>query len=97
MDQPISKVKEFLTDDERKEGQLTKRIEKQTARIPSSGFLALAIGSMAVSIGLELFATRRREPGTFVGLWVPTLLLFGIYNKIVKTSGSDRDEHLRAA
>jgi hypothetical protein len=27
---------------------------------------------------------------TFVGQWVPSLLLLGIYNKIVKVAGSDR-------
>jgi hypothetical protein len=28
----------------------------------------------------------------FVGQWVPTLLLLGVYNKIVKVAGSDRYE-----
>ena len=26
----------------------------------------------------------------FVGMWVPSLLLLGVYNKIVKVGGSDR-------
>ena len=26
----------------------------------------------------------------FVGMWVPSLLLLGVYNKIVKVAGSDR-------
>ena len=26
----------------------------------------------------------------FVGQWVPSLLLLGVYNKIVKVAGSDR-------
>lgn len=26
----------------------------------------------------------------FVGQWAPTLLLLGVYNKIVKVAGSDR-------
>ena len=26
----------------------------------------------------------------FVGQWVPTFMLFGIYNKLVKQLGSDR-------
>ena len=86
-----NKVSDFLTD-EGKEGTITKAIEKQTARIPSGGFLTFAIASMAVSLGLELFS-KKRDPGGFVGLWVPTLLLFGIYNKLVKLEGSDRSEH----
>jgi hypothetical protein len=73
-----------------KEGKLTKLTEKQTAKIPSMGFLGLAIGAMAISAGLELFTKKtRRDPANFVGLWVPTLLLFGIYNKLVKIGGSD--------
>jgi len=27
---------------------------------------------------------------TIVGMWVPSLLLLGVYNKIVKVGGSDR-------
>jgi hypothetical protein len=75
-----------------REGTLTKMTERQTAKIPSMGFLALAIGAMAVSAGLEVFTKRRRDPANFVGLWVPTLLLFGIYNKLVKIGGSDQAE-----
>jgi hypothetical protein len=29
----------------------------------------------------------------FVGQWVPTLLIFGLYNKLVKQLGSDRTEN----
>ena len=71
-----------------KEGELTKKIEEQTAKIPSVGFLSLAIGSIALSLGLSIFA-RKKEFANFVGLWVPTFLLFGIYNKLVKLEGSD--------
>ena len=81
---------------EGQEGTTTKMIEKQTAKIPSIGFLGLAFGSMALSIGLELFS-KKKDPGAFVGLWVPTFLLFGIYNKLVKLEGSDRFEKQSAA
>ena len=74
------------------EGRLTKSIEKKTTKIPSIGFLGLAIGSMAVSVGLELFSRCRKDPANFVGLWVPNFLLLGIYNKLVKLEGSDRSE-----
>ena len=65
------------------ENTLTKRVEAQTAKVPSIGYLGLAIGSMVLSIGLEVFA-ERKEFGNFVGLWAPTFMLLGIYNKIVK-------------
>jgi hypothetical protein len=70
------------------EGELTKRIEEQTAKVPSVGFLGLAIGSMALSAGLAIFS-ERKEFANFVGLWAPSFLLLGIYNKIVKLQGSD--------
>lgn len=86
----MEQMNAMLNDNSAKEGRLTKAIEKQTAKIPSVGFLTLAVGSIALSAALEFFGTKRREPGTFVGLWAPTFLLFGIYNKLVKLEGSDR-------
>ena len=70
------------------EGEMTKKIESYTARIPSLGFLGLAAGSLAISAGLAV-ATRRKNMANFVGLWVPSFLLLGIYNKLVKLEGSD--------
>jgi hypothetical protein len=65
-----------------KEGGTTRAIEKQTAKVPSLGFLSLAVGSMAVSAALIL--TKRKEAANFVGLWAPSLLIMGLYNKMVK-------------
>lgn len=73
-----------------REDMVTRNIEMQTAKIPSVGWLGLAIGSMALSMALEVFSGKRKDPAGFVGLWVPTFLLFGIYNKLVKLEGSDR-------
>jgi hypothetical protein len=70
------------------EGEMTKKIESYTARVPSLGYLGLALGSLAISAGLAV-ATRRKNMATFVGLWVPSFLLMGIYNKLVKLEGSD--------
>lgn len=71
------------------EGKLTRGIETQTAKLPSTLFLALAGSSLLLSVGLAA-SNRNKSWANFVGLWVPTFLLFGIYNKIVKTNGSDR-------
>lgn len=65
------------------EGEMTRRIEQQTAKIPSMGFLGLAVGSMVASAALALMG-RRKDTATFVGLWAPSLLLIGVYNKLVK-------------
>ncbi|HZP04091.1 MAG TPA: hypothetical protein VFB43_04250 [Terracidiphilus sp.] len=69
------------------EGQVTAAIEKCTAQMPSSAFLAFALGAMAVSAGL-LF-TSRKHSSLFVGQWAAPFLLLGIYNKLVKQHGSD--------
>ena len=71
---------------EHAEGELARLIEQQTAKIPSHWFLIGALGSMGLSLGLEL-AGRQRE-SRFVGQWPSPLLIMGIYNKIVKTLGT---------
>lgn len=72
-----------------REGEFTTKVEQQTAKIPSISWLGLAVGSMAVSAGLALFA-ERKSLANFVGLWAPSFMLIGIYNKLVKLEGSDR-------
>ncbi|MEW6056163.1 MAG: hypothetical protein AB1540_06075 [Bdellovibrionota bacterium] len=66
-----------------REGDLTRKIEEQTGKVPSLGYLSLALGAMAVSATLE-FVLRKKEIANFVGLWVPSILIMGLYNKIVK-------------
>lgn len=70
------------------EGRLTKEIESVTAKVPSMGYLGLAIGSMALSGVLALFG-KNKTLANFVGLWVPTLMIAGLYNKLVKLEGHD--------
>lgn len=74
------------------EGKVTKAIEKQTAKIPSSLFLALAGGAVALSFSLAM-SKEKKDWANFVGQWVPTILLLGVYDKIVKTHGSDKMEN----
>ena len=57
-------------------------IEEQTKKIPNLVFLGLAFGSILGSAALQ--ASNKKVLGNFVGLWVPTILAFGIYNKLVK-------------
>lgn len=68
------------------EGTLTRVIEQQTAKIPSSAFLVAAYGAMLLSVALEL--SGRSRYSHFVGMWAPTLLIAGVYNKLVKTFGT---------
>jgi hypothetical protein len=72
---------------EHEEGEFTKRIEHFTSQVPSGMYLSLAMGSAALSAALYL--SGRRTAGIFVGLWSPTILMMGTYNKMVKLLGSD--------
>ena len=69
------------------EGELTKQIEHYTSQVPSGVYLSLAIGSIALSAILH--AAGRKNDSQFVGHWVPTILLLGLYNKFVKVEGSE--------
>jgi hypothetical protein len=70
------------------EGPVARRIEEQTARLPSDAFLWASVAAMGASLILQM--TQRKHESLFVGQWVAPFLLFGIYNKIVKVAGSDR-------
>lgn len=72
--------------DKHSEGMLAKLIEQQTAKLPSDFFLWCAFGAMGLSLYFEL--TDRRESSRFVGMWAPTLLIMGTYNKLIKLVGS---------
>jgi hypothetical protein len=68
------------------EGDLARLIEQQTAKIPSDWFLLGALGSMSLSLALELMGRQRAS--RFVGQWPAPLLIMGMYNKLVKTLGT---------
>jgi hypothetical protein len=70
------------------EGGLARAIEKQTAKLPSDLFLWAGVGSIVGSLAMRLFG--KKNTGNFVATWVPTILLLGVYNKIVKVAGHDR-------
>ncbi len=71
------------------EGTVARTIEQQTAKLPSDVFLWAALGSIGASALLQLFG--KKQASLFVGDWVSPLLLFGVYNKIVKVAGSDKE------
>lgn len=69
------------------EGNTTKAIENQTAKLPSDLFLAAAITAMGVSLVFKLM--EKNDKALFFGQWAAPFLLLGLYNKIVKTQGSE--------
>jgi hypothetical protein len=73
------------------EGRVAKAIEDQTAKLPSDTFLWLAVASMATSATMQMMGNKHGS--LFVGQWAPTLLIMGLYNKLVKQLGSDRSEN----
>lgn len=79
-----------LSNTEHREGPVARAIEEQTAKLPSDLFLWLALGSMAVSLGLQLSNAKHRS--LFIGQWAPSFLLLGIYNKLVKLEGHDKTD-----
>ena len=77
------------------EDRFTGAIERRTSQAPSSLFLGLALGSMAVSAVLKI--SGKDEWALFVGQWAAPFLIMGNYNKMVKQHGSDTTSHLKAA
>lgn len=70
------------------EGRVAMEIEKRTSRVPSDVFLWTALGSIAGSLVLAL--SGKQKVANFVGQWAPTILILGLYNKIVKVAGHDQ-------
>lgn len=77
---------------QRPEGELTKRVEEFTAAVPSVAFLGVAVGAIAAALILQV--AGQGKWGNFVAQWVPTWLIIGLYNKMVKLEGHDyRDKY----
>ncbi len=72
---------------EHREGTIARTIEQQTAKLPSDTFLWTALGSIGISLVLQLMGEEKKA--NFVGHWAPTILILGLYNKLVKLQGSD--------
>lgn len=81
----------FASDEPRpSEDSFTKSVEEYTASLPSSAFLGVAIGAMMLSLAFQL--AGRGKWGNFIAQWVPTWLIIGVYNKLVKLEGHDQTD-----
>ena len=76
-----------LNMERQQEGPVARAIESETSRIPSDFFLWTSLAAIVASAGLMI--AGRKQVANFVGQWVPTFLLLGLYNKIVKVAGHD--------
>lgn len=74
------------------EGPVAKAIEEQTSKLPSDLFLWAALGSMGISLSLKLMG--KKPEALFVGQWAAPILLMGLYNKLVKLEGHDKEDKM---
>ena len=79
-----------LTNTRHREGKVAKAIEEQTAKLPSDTFLWASVAAMGVSLTLKMLG--KNHTALFIGQWAAPFLLFGLYNKIVKTEGHDKQD-----
>lgn len=83
----IKKGPEIAPNPQHREGPVARSIEQQTAKLPSDLFLWAALGSIAVSLFCQV--NGKEKTANFIGHWAPTILILGLYNKLVKLEGSD--------
>jgi hypothetical protein len=90
MENNFDQIREELPQPDPTEDSFTKTVEKYTATLPSSMYLGVAVGAMALSLALQLGG--RGKWGNFIAQWVPTWLIIGVYNKLVKLEGHDQTD-----
>lgn len=66
---------------------LNQTAEEVSTRVPSTLFMAAALASIGISLFLQIRGNRQWS--LFVGQWVPSFLLFGLFNKLTKSLGPD--------
>jgi hypothetical protein len=75
------------------EASLTKAVADYIASLPSSAYLAGAVGAMALSLALRL--AGRGKWGRFIGQCALAPLIVGLYNQRVKHRGHERADGAR--
>ncbi|MBE9461450.1 hypothetical protein ACFP1I_01620 [Dyadobacter subterraneus] len=75
---------------EHEEGKVAKAIEEQTAKLPSDIFLWASFVAIGASLTLKIMG--RKHTALFVGQWASPFLLLGVYNKLVKLEGHDKND-----
>ena len=78
------KAKDALQEGEKKINNLT---EKAASKTPSMLFVTGALASIGVSLFLQIIG--KKQWSLFIAHWVPSLLAFGLYNKMAKTVGAN--------
>jgi hypothetical protein len=87
----VEEAADFAENVPPREGPVARKLESATSHLPSDVWLWASLGSMLVSFGLQMSGNRKtKDVSNFIGQWAPTLLILGLYNKIVKVAGHDR-------
>ena len=73
------------------ESKVAKVAETKPKETQPSIFITLAGAAIALSLGLAL-SKKKKSWAVFVGQWAPTILLLGIYDKVIKTDSSSKEE-----
>ena len=73
---------------QRTNDSLTKTVADYAAAVPSSAYLGMAGGALAVALAMHL--AGRCKWGNFIFQWIPACLVIGACNKGMKLQGNDR-------
>lgn len=73
---------------DRKEGKVATAIEEQTSKVPSDWFLWTGLGFIALSAAFQI--AGKKKLSNFIGHWPVNILVLGLYNKLVKLEGHDK-------
>ncbi len=65
-------------------GQMGKQAMQQIEEAPTNFYFWAMVASIITSAWL--FFTNRRWEAIFVGLWAPTFISFGLFNKLLRPS-----------
>jgi hypothetical protein len=68
-----------------KEDDLTKEVEQYTATVPSSNYLLVVIGAVAVSLIFPIVG--RGKWRNLVAQWIPVGLVLYLYSKVLRREG----------
>lgn len=83
-------AKKALANTDHREGPVAKKIEEQTSKLPSDLFLWASLGAMGLALTLKLL--KRNHAALFIGQWAAPVLIMGLYDKLVKTHGHDKED-----
>jgi hypothetical protein len=58
-------------------------------KFTTTDIILMSAALMSIVFSELLYFQGEKEDGAFVGIWVPSILAFGIYLKLINTSRND--------